>query len=396
MSNLTRSLTYKVYPLEKGKEKKKCKKWQIQVQLPKEVKDGKDVYPKKRKTFNGTFRQAEVAAEEFREQLEADIFYQNADVDRNCLLSTYCSEFYQVKMDREELQKGSLQKIKAALECLILNHADVPLNQVTTASISKAFMKLREGNTLSGKKLAPATAQGYLVFWKSLFEYAVNDGYIDVNPAKKIRPIKIPKSQKKALSLEEAHDLYAKLDPTKNWEIGTIVSLYCGLRQSEVLNLQWKDVDFDKQILRVKKSKTDAGVREVPMVKEVIESLNIRKQYLKGKIEVYNKRQSNKTTCLSFSDDYYVCSGVLGSRKAGTTALSQWWYVNKWRFGYEDITFHELRHTFATFLAKANVHPSVMQKLLGHSSSRISLEIYTHVHQEDLLDARNRLQEIIV
>ena len=75
--------------------------------------------------------------------------------------------------------------------------------------------------------------------------------------------------------------------------------------------------------------------------------------------------------------------------------LTKWWQRNREHLGCEQITLHELRHTFATLLAKADVHPSVMQKFLGHSTSRLSLEVYTHVHQEDMNIAKDKLQQII-
>ena len=70
MNTLNKALTYKVYPLEKNKEKKKCKKWSIQVNLPPSSKNGKIIYPKKRKTFTGQYRQAEEVAKAFQVELE--------------------------------------------------------------------------------------------------------------------------------------------------------------------------------------------------------------------------------------------------------------------------------------------------------------------------------------
>ena len=395
MIEQTVALTYKVYPLEKDKEKKKCRKWRIQVNLPAKAKDGKLVYPKKRTVFNGTYREAEVAAEDLKNQLERECRAFGKIQDGRCFLSTYCDDFYKLKCERDGLDGKSLGRLKHSIDNLLLNHEDILLKDVTTRSLTDALISLREGNSISKRKLCPATLSKYLMYWKQMFEQAYEDGLIESNPAARIKHIKIPKPNKKALTLEQAHELYQQLDARNRSEIGTIISLYCGLRQSEVLNLKWGDVDFDKQTLKVEKSKTTAGVREIPVVDEVIESLEIRRKQVQEEIDEYNSRQTSSRCKLTFTDDYYICSGVIGELKSEESMLTQWWKRNKKHLGFEEFTFHELRHTFATLLAKADVHPSVMQKFLGHSTSRLSLEVYTHVHQEDMELAKDKLQRII-
>lgn len=391
----TQTLTYKVYPMEKDKPAKKCKKWKIQVKLPAESRNGKMSYPKKRKVFNGSYREAEVAAEEFKKQLEIDLRNFGKLPNGRYFLSSYCRDFYSLKSERDGLDQKSLERIKHAIDNLLLNHEDVLVQQVTTRSLTDALIKLKEGNSTSRKKLQPATLSKYLMYWKQIFEQACEDGLIDTNPAARIKHIKIPKPNKKALTLEQAHKLYVQLDPRNRSEIGTIISLYCGLRQSEVLNLTWADIDFKNKTLRVKKSKTNAGVREIPIVEEVIESLKTRKAAAQKEVETYNHEQTDEKYKLELSNEGYVCSCLDGTVKCEASMLTQWWKRNKERLGFEEFTFHELRHTFATLLAKADVHPSIMQKFLGHSTSRLSLEVYTHVHQEDMEAAKDKLQLII-
>ena len=395
MINSTSALTYKVYPMEKDKEKKKCKKWKIQVNLPAKAKNGKKIYPKKRIVFTGTYRQAEIAAEEFKDQLETELRNHGSIQDGSHFLSSYCKDFYALKSSRDSLSEKSLTRLKHSLDSLILNHEDVLLNQVTTSSLTKAMIALKEGHSSSKKKLSPATLSKYLMYWRQMFEQAYEDGLIDINPAARVKHIRVPKPNKHALTLEEAHELYEQLDPRNRSEIGVIISLYCGLRQSEVLNLTWGDIDFENACLTVKKSKTNAGIRQIPIIKEAIDSLKIRKEFVEQAIQTFNEQQTSRKHKLCLSDDCYVCSDVIGTIKCGPSMLTNWWKRNRKRLGCEQITLHELRHTFATLLAKADVHPSVMQKFLGHSTSRLSLEVYTHVHQEDMELAKDKLQRII-
>ena len=59
--------------------------------------------------------------------------------------------------------------------------------------------------------------------------------------------------------------------------------------------------------------------------------------------------------------------------------LSTWWTNDCARFGLEDFTLHELRHTYLVLLAMNSVHPKVMQELAGHYSPQITMDIYAHV-----------------
>ncbi len=63
--------------------------------------------------------------------------------------------------------------------------------------------------------------------------------------------------------------------------------------------------------------------------------------------------------------------------------------------GIPHIKFHALRHTFATRILEANVHPKVAQELLGHSNASTTLDIYSHVLPNQKRDAIKKLEGII-
>lgn len=60
-----------------------------------------------------------------------------------------------------------------------------------------------------------------------------------------------------------------------------------------------------------------------------------------------------------------------------------------------DIRFHDLRHTHATLLLQAGVHPKVVQERLGHSSIKITLDTYSHLIESLQQDAATRLEAIL-
>ena len=59
------------------------------------------------------------------------------------------------------------------------------------------------------------------------------------------------------------------------------------------------------------------------------------------------------------------------------------------------VKFHALRHTFATRILEANVHPKVAQELLGHSTCSITMDIYSHVLPDQKRDAISKIEGIM-
>ena len=73
------------------------------------------------------------------------------------------------------------------------------------------------------------------------------------------------------------------------------------------------------------------------------------------------------------------------------SGLGHWWYKRRADFGLEGWRLHDLRHSFLTVAAQQGVHPSVMQKLAGHSTSRLTMDVYTHANLEDKRQAMDSM-----
>lgn len=87
-----------------------------------------------------------------------------------------------------------------------------------------------------------------------------------------------------------------------------------------------------------------------------------------------------------------VISDALGNR-IHPAGLGRWWSTHRAGYGLEGWKLHELRHTFLTIGAKKGVHPSILQKLAGHSTSRLTDDIYTHVNIDDQRGAVDIMQQ---
>jgi integrase len=208
---------------------------------------------------------------------------------------------------------------------------------------------------------------------RAAFNCAVAWGYLRENPFSKSRPIAVPEQPPAYLSKEEFQRLINIVDVPVLRELFIFAAL-TGLRQGEILNLEWSHVDFDQRLIYVANSEwfvTKSGKCRVVPMSDTVFSL------LEG-------RGISKSFCR------YVFH-------SGGTKLSQSYVEHKFkhhvrRLGLNDrVKFHSLRHSFATWLAREGVSIYEIQKLLGHSDVRVT-QVYAQLATAELHNAVNKLK----
>lgn len=123
-----------------------------------------------------------------------------------------------------------------------------------------------------------------------------------------------------------------------------LVALNSGLRQGEILNLKWSDIDLFRKTITVMKTK-NKDPKIIPMNDIIYDILKI-----KGKV-------------INMSG--YIFATANGSRILASNLQREFGNAMK-KAGIENFRFHDLRHTFATRLVQASVDIYTVAKLLGH------------------------------
>jgi len=140
----------------------------------------------------------------------------------------------------------------------------------------------------------------------------------------------------------------------------------CGLRRSEGLNLDVKDVLFDRNLLYVRKGK-NYKERYVPMTAGIREDL---KNYIECARPIMLKRPTHA-----------LFIGTEGTRIVGTTMLSRLHQLKEKAGIDKDAALHSLRHSIATHLLQSGMGLEKIKQFLGHGSLE-STQIYTHIAHE--------------
>jgi integrase len=203
---------------------------------------------------------------------------------------------------------------------------------------------------------------------KHLFRMAVEWGYLREKPTQKTKWMKISKGLFRFLSKEEA-DLFLRAcasSDNPHLYVIIVVALHTGMRRGEILRLRWQDVDFKGKRIDVV-SETDAHTknyesRVIPM-----------NGFLRDTLKKHPRRLD--TPYLFYASNGQPFADVDTSF---ATALR--------KSGLQRFRFHDLRHTFASWLIMGGVDFRTVQELLGHKDIRMTMR-YSHLAPDHMRGA---------
>lgn len=273
---------------------------------------------------------------------------------------------------------------------------------------SKESMRLR--NYLTQKGYSPKTLKSYIGHFERYIEFvdgnmsketvdryilyllsekkvshsyanqAINaiKAYLKITPAlKNIIPQKIvrPKKQKqlpKVLSKDEVKRIFEIVENEKHRTM-LMLAYSCGLRVSEVAEMRVRDIDSSRMIIVIKQGKGRKD-RVVTLSNKMLEQL--RKYYQLYKPKEWLFESVDKKNHIHIRSLQRVFNEAVEKVKIS-----------------KNISFHSLRHSYATHLLEAGVDLRYIQELLGHKSSKTT-EVYTHVSMRTLGSIPNPLDSL--
>lgn len=203
-------------------------------------------------------------------------------------------------------------------------------------------------------KVSGSTVNRELALLKRMFNLAINwDLFLNANPVRKVKFFREFNTGLRVVSPEEEQKLLQNASPYLQDLIR--FDLNTGLRTGELFSLPWSTVDLKKGILVVFAPKTQR-IREVPINSETRKVLEAWQLAKKNEFVFYNPETGKPFVDL----------------KAGFALACK-------RAGISGVTWHTLRHTFASRLVGSGVDIVTVKELLGHSSISITMR-YAHTN----------------
>ena len=268
-------------------------------------------------------------------------------------------------------ERGCLKRIAA-------HFGERPMSGITTADVQdfltglRAHRHRRDGETVVRNPPASvATRNRYASILSVVFQLAVERGYATANPVKGLRRPKEPKHPVPFISSSDVDRLLAAAaDPLFRALLRVLAD--CGMRRSEAIRLEWRDVYLDRPALVVRQSKSGAP-REIPLTAKA-----------KNAFEVLRAA----ATPVTAGRKDYVWPQFQGKRMGAVEARFRRLRV---RAGLPNMRLHDLRHGFCSRLAQEGVPIPTIAALAGHSSIVTTMRYASHLPEGATLDAIRRL-----
>lgn len=259
----------------------------------------------------------------------------------------------------------------------------------------------KEGaNEKTGKPLAPKTIRHNLSFISDVFSYAVRMDLVSDNPCRKVTIPKGEVKEKPIYSQEEIAQLLTAIngEDTKYRAFFYLIA-YSGFRRSEMLGLEWNDIDFENNIISIKRTsnytaskgiytdttKTKKSQRSLKFPQSVMDLL---REY---KAEQDEERIKLGTKWQDYDRLFVKWDGRPMNNNTPYFWLKEFCEENNFRF----CDIHSLQHFYASALINEGVDAAAVSGALGHSTITTTTSIYCHVFNQAQARAREAIASVL-
>lgn len=286
-------------------------------------------------------------------------------------VADYCDEWFRLK--RSCIRESTYIKYETILE----KYIKPELGAYFAESLSQLRIEQFSYRLLHESKLSVKTVRDILTILHSVLEYAVGQ-----NPA--MRPVTIvyPKEQQKArrvLTREEQQKFTEYLMKDEDvCKFGVLLAMLTGLRIGEICALKWSDISL--------KDRTISVSRTMQRIKNVVSAENAKTRIT---VSAPKSRMSERLIPLNEyvqklcqkwqvqDSEAYILTGT-HERYLEPRALQYRIQRYTKECGLEGVHFHTLRHSFATRCIEAGFEIKSLSEILGHSTTKITLDCYVH------------------
>ncbi len=249
-----------------------------------------------------------------------------------------------------------------------------PLADLTPPILAEYRDKLAAGHP-GAEPRSPATVVRYLAALSHCLSVAVKEyQWLDDSPMRKVSKPQEPRGRVRFLSDDERVALLAACEESLNPYLLTVVvlALSTGMRQGEVMNLEWRDVDLARGWITLRETK-NGTMRGVPLTGKALALVN-----------EHARTRRRLDTPLLFP----------GTHPDKPANLRQPWEKALKKAGIEDFHFHDLRHSAASYLAMNGASLNEIAAVLGHKTLAM-VQRYAHLSESHKAGVVERMNAAI-
>lgn len=360
--------------------------WQAQINLGRDPITGRRI---RRTVYGRTQREVAQKLLEMRAEISARGSLSNPG-------QFTVGEYLQRWLDdaaRHEIKETTLEGYRRYIRLHAASIAGVKLSHLEPTILQRLYSE----RLASG--LGPTTVRQLHAILHRAFKQAVLWGFLKLNPADGVAA---PRPRRKELAVYTSDQVRQLLDIILDDPYGPLYYLAAtsGMRRGELCALRWSDVDLERGVIAVNRA-----VMELKSGIQFAEPKNLRSRRLvtltAGAVAIlqdYREKQAAARQPIikaGLLQDQNLLFCYNDGRPFRPSQVSRHLGILLKRLGMPHIRLHDLRHTHATLLLGAGVHPKIVSERLGHSTITLTLDTYSHVLPTMQREAANTLEKLL-
>lgn len=372
--------------------------------------DSKGIRKKKTKTIRIDDEKLLRTTKRLREHVEKELYIFQSEVESGEYINPERLMFgdfvndWDNKHAKKNLAGKTQRNYREKLENYILpRFENKKLNEIKPIHVVNFLHDVSlPGAAISGRKKSLSDATLYEIdkTMRVVLNKAVEWQLIKNSPMEGLSRPKVRKKKMKFYENEEVIVFMRVMYQIESvWRMLLVTYAISGMRRGEGIALQWPDFHFDEGYIEltrsipffengkphVKSTKTDEDKRIITMPDWYMEEMKTFKEYWDDEKKMTGEEWRGG------SDEYVFHSGS-GIPYTPETVTGTWTKIKK-SYGLKDIRLHDLRHTMITFLLNEGETILNVQERAGHSSSKITTDVYGHVTKKASKSTAERFEK---
>jgi integrase len=334
---------------------------------------------RRRQKWKGGFRTrkaAEAALRELTTSVDSGRYVERSTTS----IGDYLGEWLEVV--RPRLRPTSWNSYRMAVERIKGRVGAVPLQSLTPLDIESLYKELLSTGREGGRPLSPKTVRNTHIALRKALADAERLGLVVRNAAAAARPPVPSKRDHTTWTPEELARFLGSIEGERLAAVFVVLAT-TGMRRGEALGLRWSDVNFKAGRLSIVQTVTTVSDKIVitpPKTARSRRSVSLDPETVAALREHRHRQNEERLLAgaLWAGEGDFVFTDELG-RPVHPSALSRLFATYVRRAVLPVIRLHDLRHTYATVALGAGVHPKIVSERLGHATTAVTLDLYSHV-----------------